>query len=228
MQEPIQLKLKHYIKGVELRYTVDGTEPDSIVSPIYKGNYLLSNSLTLKVKAFKKGWVSSDIIERTFFRAGIKIDSVGLVKPSEQDPYKKFSASILSDAKKGDDKDFSNGKWMGFKDQPMEILVYLKEPINIASVSISTLVAVGSHIFPAQQIQIWAGNNPGSLRLVKKITPIQPDKMVPNYTKGVEISFDSIKVSHLKVVLIPIHKLPVWHSPKGYKGWVFVDELFLN
>lgn len=228
LQEPIQLKLKHYIKGVEMRYTVDGTEPDSILSPIYKGNFLLTNSLTLRVKAFKPGWVSSDIVERTFFRAGIKIDSISLVKPSEQDPYKKFSASILSDAKKGDDKDFSGGKWMGFKDQPMEILVYLKNPTKVSSVSISTLVAVGSHIFPAQQIQVWAGNNPSSLRMVKKITPIQPEKMVPNYTKGLEIPFDSIKVSHLKVVLIPVHKLPVWHSPKGYKGWVFVDELFLN
>jgi hypothetical protein len=226
--EPIPLKLKHYVKGVEMRYTVDGTEPDSILSPIYKGDYLLNKGLTLKVKAFKVGWVSSEVVERTFFSAGIKIDSVSLVKPSEEDPYKKFSASILIDTKKGEDKDFSNGKWIGFKDQPMEILISLKAPIQVSSVSLSTLVATGSHIFPAQQIQVWAGNNPSSMRLVKKISPIQPEKSAPNYTKGLEISFTPINARYLKVVVIPVHKLPIWHSPKGYKGWVFVDEVFLN
>jgi hypothetical protein len=226
--EPIPLKLKHYVKGVEMRYTVDGTEPDSILSPIYKGDYLLNKGLTLKVKAFKVGWVSSEVVERTFFSAGIKIDSVSLVKPSVEDPYKKFSASILIDTKKGEDKDFSNGKWIGFKDQPMEILISLKAPIQVSSVSLSTLIAIGSNIFPAQQIQVWAGNNPSSMRLVKKILPVQPEKSAPNYTKGLEISFNPINASYLKVVLIPVHKLPMWRSPKGVKGWVFIDEVFLN
>ena len=226
--QPIPLKLKHYVKGVEMRYTVDGTEPDSILSPIYKGDYLLNKGLTLKVKAFKVGWASSEVVERTFFSAGIKIDSVSLVKPSEEDPYKKFSASILIDTKKGEDKDFSNGKWMGFKDQPMEILIYLKNPTDVSSVSLSTLVAIGSNIFPAQQIQVWAGNSTGSMRLVKKIVPVQPEKPAPNYTKGLEISFNPIKTSFIKVVLTPVHKLPMWRSPKGYKGWVHVDEVFLN
>jgi hypothetical protein len=64
--------------------------------------------------------------------------------------------------------------------------------------------------------------------MVKKEMPVQPDKPAPTYTKGVQISFSPIKVSYLKVVLIPVHKLPMWRSPKGYKGWVFVDEVFLN
>lgn len=112
-----------------------------------------------------------------FFKPGAKIDSISLMKPSDQDPYKKFSASILIDAKKGEDKDFANGKWMGFKDQPMEILIYLKEPIDVSSVSLSTLVAINSNIFPAQQIQVWAGNNPRSLRMIKKEMPVQPENL---------------------------------------------------
>jgi hypothetical protein len=117
---------------------------------------------------------------------------------------------------------------MGFKDQPMEILISLKEPIDVSSVSLSTLVAINSNIFPAQQIQVWAGNNPSSMRLVKKILPVQPEKPAPIYTKGFEISFNPINAGYLKVVLIPVHKLPMWRSPKGFKGWVFVDEVFLN
>ena len=105
--------------------------------------------------------------------------------------------------------------------------IYLKDPIDVSSVSLSTLVAINSNIFPAQQIQVWAGNNPRSLRMVKKEMPVQPEKSAPTYTKGFQISFKPIKANYLKVVLIPVHKLPMWRSPKGFKGWVFVDEVFL-
>ena len=226
--QPIHLKLKSYVKGTELRYTIDGTEPDSLLSPIYNGDYVINSSITLKVKAFKEGWYSSDLVERTFFKAGIPIDSISFIKPSNEAPYSKFSPSILSDAQNGPDSDFASGKWIGFKDQPLEALIYFKEPKKVSSVSINTLVAIGSHIFPAQQIQVWAGNNPRSLRLIKKMMPTQPTKFVPRHTKGIEITIEPMQIRYLKVVLIPVHKLPLWHSPKGYKGWVFVDEIFLN
>jgi uncharacterized membrane protein len=82
--EPVSLKLKHYIKGVNIRYTTDGTEPDSIQSPIYKGDFVVDKNLTIKAKAFKAGWVSSDVTEKTFYRAGHKIDSIQFVAHSSR------------------------------------------------------------------------------------------------------------------------------------------------
>ncbi len=33
------LKMKHYIKGAEIRYTLDGKDPDGASSPYMVGNY---------------------------------------------------------------------------------------------------------------------------------------------------------------------------------------------
>ena len=78
---PSPLKLKHYVKNVTIRYTTDGTEPDSIRSPIYKddSSVIINKNLTVKAKAFKPGWISSDVTEQIFYKAGFLPDSVQLV-----------------------------------------------------------------------------------------------------------------------------------------------------
>ena len=77
-------------------------------------------------------------------------------------------------------------------------------------------------------IEVWAGNDPGNLRLIKKLIPEQPQKVTSTYMKGYDLSFVPVKEKYLKVVVVPVGKLPGWHPGKGDKGWAFVDEIFLN
>lgn len=221
------LKLKHFVKGVTIHYTMDGTEPDSIVSPVYKPDLMLDKSVTIKAKAYKTGWVSSDVAQRTFFKAGYKIDSIRLLQPSPEVFYKTLSRLILTDTQKGD-LNFRSGKWMGYKGISMQALLYFDTAQSISSVNVSNLIDIGSYIMPPQQIEVWAGNDPGHLRLIKKINPEQPAKSTMSYMKGFELSFEPVKEKYLKVVVVPVSKLPAWHPGKGDKGWAFVDEIFLN
>jgi len=225
--EPMPLKLKHYVKGVSIHYTTDGSDPDSIHAPLYNGNYSINKNTTVKARAFKKGWVSSDVAERIFYKTGFKIDSTYLLQPSSDAPYKTIPASILTDAQKGD-FNYRNGKWIGFRGKSMQAMLNFDEPKNVSSITISNLVDIGGYIMPPQQIEIWAGNQPGRLRLIKKINPEQPVKPAAACMKGYELSFTTIQAKYFKVVLVPVAKLPAWHPGKGERGWVFVDELFFN
>jgi hypothetical protein len=47
---PTPLKLKHFVKGVDIRYTTDGSEPDSIHSPKYKGDLVMDKNIIIKAK----------------------------------------------------------------------------------------------------------------------------------------------------------------------------------
>ena len=88
---------------------------------------------------------------------------------------------------------------------------------------------VGSYIMPAAEIQVWGGSNPKKLVLLKKLNPQQPEKVgMPGYRIGFNCTFETRKVSVLKIVLKPVKKLPPWHPGKGDLGWVFVDEIFLE
>lgn len=224
---PTPLKLKHFVQGVTIHYTTDGTEPDSIISPVYQSGFVLNKNSTVKAKAFKQGWVSSDIIERTFYKAGVTIDSIRLLQPAPDAPYTTFNATLLTDGEKGD-QNFRSGKWIGYRGIPMQAVFYFDTLKTISSVTVSTLINISGYIMPPHQIEVWAGNELSHLRLIKKISPEQPVKPVPDFMKGYEVNFNPVKEKYLKVVVAPVNKLPAWHPGKGDRGWAFVDEFFFN
>ncbi len=224
---PIVLKLKHYINGVSIRYTLDGTEPDSITSKEYSNDIMLSNNTTVKAKAFKKGWISSAVMEGYFFRSKYKPDSVVNLLPADEQ-YKGDGAKTLIDLVKGEANNFKSGKWLGYKINKIESLLLFNAPVNVKSVTLSTLIDIGGYIMPPVSVEIWGGNEANHLKLLSRIMPQQPTMVEPGYLKAFELSFNPITVKYLKIVAVPVSKLPAWHPGKGDKGWVFADEVFVN
>ena len=66
------------------------------------------------------------------------------------------------------------------------------------------------------------------LKLLNRITPKQPTMIQPAYLKALELSFTPVTLKYLKIIVVPVPKLPAWHPGKGDKGWVFTDEVFVN
>jgi uncharacterized membrane protein/Leucine-rich repeat (LRR) protein len=221
-----QVKVKHYIKGVTMRYTMDGSDPDSTLSPLYKDSITVNTSCLLKIKAFLPGWKSSELAMRNFYRIGFIADSVRLV--TQPNPiYAASGAKTLSDGEKGE-LNFRDGKWLGYKETDLQAYLYFKEPVSLSSVSFSTVIDIGSYIMPAQQLEVWGGTTVSNLTLLKKINPKQPSTQEPPYMFGFDCTFDARKVGVLKIIAKPVKKMPAWHPGKGSPAWVFVDEIFLN
>jgi hypothetical protein len=224
---PIKLKLKHYINGASIRYTLDGSEPDSVNSKEYNSDILLSGNTTVKAKAFKKGWISSNTIETYFFSSKFKPDSAVNILRAD-DNYRGDGASTLIDLAKGELNNFKSRKWLGYKLNRMESLLMFNQPVPIRSVTLSTLVDIGSYIMPPTSIEVWGGNTLSQLKLLGRLTPPQPIAVSKGYLKGYEINFAPTSLKYVKVIAVPIAVLPKWHPGKGDKGWVFVDEVYVN
>ncbi|MGB8195183.1 MAG: DUF2231 domain-containing protein [Chitinophagaceae bacterium] len=223
---PVVLKLKHYIQGAVIRYTMDGSEPDSIHSAVFKGNETINSNATIKAKAYKPGWISSDLLEVGFLKSAYTPDSViYLTKPNAK--YQDPQGKLLIDREKGQ-SNFQFGDWVAFRENRMECLLVFGKPVTIESVGLSSLVDVGAYIMPPQSIEIWGGDDPGHLKLLGRITPQQPGKYVPSSNKNFECKFKSATVKYVKIIAEPVAKLPKWHKGKGERGWVFVDEVLVN
>jgi uncharacterized membrane protein len=209
------LQLKHYINGVTIRYTTDGTMPDSISSPIYKSDVMLDKKEVIKARAFKAGWIGSDVAEKRFYKAGVAPDSVQLLTASDPQ-YKGDGALTLHDGKLGS-KNFRDGKWLAAHGVPMEVAFYFKNPTSVSSVNISSIVDINSYLMPPQEIEVWGGSNISSLRLLKRLHPVQPSKKAPLYTTGYDMDFQKSTVHVLKLIVKPVSKLPAWHRAKVIK-----------
>ncbi|MDQ6843981.1 MAG: chitobiase/beta-hexosaminidase C-terminal domain-containing protein, partial [Bacteroidota bacterium] len=202
--QPEELRLKHYINGVTIRYTTDGTEPDSLNSPVYKDGVLLDKKQTIKAKAYKPGWISSDVVEKIFYKAGVVPDSVQLVNAPDPQ-YKGEGASTLHDGKIGS-LNFRDGMWLGYRVQPMAALFYFDKEVKASSVTISSIVDINSYLMPPQEIEVWGGSDRASLHLLKRLKPEQPTKEQPIYMTSYDVDFNPRELKVLKIILKPVSK----------------------
>ncbi|OLY92986.1 Uncharacterized membrane protein [Cnuella takakiae] len=226
IRDAVDLNLRHVVKGAEIRYTLDGSDPDSLLSPVFTGNVKVDRSMVVKAKAFKPGWISSAVVEKHFFRAGIKPDSIRLLTPPDPQ-YKAVGGAALADAKKGD-LNFRSGLWLGYKDKPMMAIIFLSKPQKVSAISLSTLVDVNSYIMPAYKVTAWGGKKAGALKLLTSFKPKQPGQGSGGTLAGIDLPFEPQEMAILKLVVEPVPVLPGWHPGKGQRGWFFVDEVFIN
>jgi hypothetical protein len=61
----VEVVLHHREIGVAIRYTVDGSVPDSS-DTLYEGPIKLSEPTTLRARAFKSGFTKSITVQETF------------------------------------------------------------------------------------------------------------------------------------------------------------------
>lgn len=219
------IKIKHPLKNVEIRYTLDGTAVDSSASPVYKDSFLIQASTQLIVRAFKKGWVGSTSAKAAYIKRGFIPDSVELVTPP--DAKYKASGKILADADLSD-LNFGNGKWLGYMNNPASVNLYFTKKSVVHSVLVNVLKRTEQFVFLPTSLEVWGGMDKSSLRLLGRINPPLPAMNEPGIMVQQLISFSPVTVKCIRIIAKPIQSLPKWHAGKGKKGWVFLSEIVVN
>lgn len=221
------ITLKHTLKNVKIRYTLDGTDPDSTTQNIYDKPIVIDSYTKFKAIATKENWYASNKIEYSFFRSSFVPDSVYLI--NTPDPkYLGKGGTTLKDLKKGATANFGDKEWLGYRDKEFVGLFEFKKNQVVKNLTISYLQKIDSYIMPPTEVEVWAGNSKNDLKRISKIAPKQPIKTDGNANIGLQIPFNPGSYKFVKLVIKPVSKLPDWHPGKGQKGWFFVDEVFFN
>lgn len=228
--QSMPLLLKHPIKGVQIRYSTDGTEPDSLKSPLYTNGTLLTNMTTVKAKAYKAGWYGSNVATFDFYKSAYKPDSVRLLLPLNP-VHQADGANTFFDGKLGtfnaNSPAWANN-WAGFKLNDMALVSEFKKPVPLTSVALRIMVEEETGIFPPERVEIWGGDSESQLKLLATVKPDMPVKKSTPVLKTVTCSVKSQPVSYLKIIAKPLSKLPEWHASKGKNALLLVDEVFIN
>lgn len=224
-KDSIELKLSHPIKTVEIRYTVDGTEPDSIESSIYKKPIWLTKTAKIKAKSFAPDWSSSENAEAVIMKSSISPLKYALqTNPSPS--YKGNGAKTLFDQIKGKNNHIS-GEWLGYQAQPLELELELDPKDNLKELTIGLLIHEAAHIFPPSKIEIWSLKD-GKWKPIVNEIPKQSEKIKASRTEILTYGLEGVESQKIRIKISALLKLPKWHPSPGSKGWVFVDEILLN
>lgn len=224
----LDVVIKHFLKGTVVRYTTDGTEPDSLSSPIYTKKLRFTKNTILKTRAFKPGWISSDMVQKTFYKSDIHPDTIYFVTNPDK-KYPGSGANTLIDYELGE-KNFSNGKWLAYKDTTMKFVIGFKQARPLQTAHFNAFVDNGSYIFPILSIMIEGSNDGKEFKKLNEAKfPSLKETDVVRENKSFSCSIPAgAAYKYYRFTLLNIKKLPTWHPGKGTPGWIFVDELFLN
>lgn len=224
-KDSIELKLSHPIRSTDIRYTLDGTVPDSSASPKYSPGIWIKTSTEIRARAFAQDWIGSDEATVSVFKSGIKAKEVSLRK----DPIPRYKANgsiTLIDGIKGK-ANHTSGEWLGYQLTPLEAEIDLDTGQRPIELTLSLLYHESAHIFTPEKVNIWLYTGTGWDKVPTEI-PSQPTKIRETRFGLLKYPLPEKEFSRIKIEVIPVSKLPAWHPGAGSKGWVFMDEILLN
>ena len=216
-----KIQLKHALPSVQIKYAFGIEEVDSLNSPVYSQPLDAHGFVRINAKAYGEGWLSSSSIPFTFFTSKFLSDSAKLLSsPDRQYPGK--LAKSLIDGVAGDENNFKDGNWLGYKENAGEFIVRNKAKEGI---TISYLEDPGSYIMAPKRIELW-GSKDGKIFTPIPVTSIPQTKAYKRKeVLGINVPLGQ-KYTWLKFRVSPVAPLPAWHQGKGQKGWAFIDEIY--
>ena len=218
------IAFKPQMSGVQIRYTIDGSNPDSLTSTLYTKPFPVIGMMKLRAISVSPGWKTSDTTDNTFFLKGFKPDSIRMInEPDKQ--YKGQGALTLTDLVKGSSGNL-NVNWLGYRDNSFKIGAYFSKGEDIQQILLSTVESIDGYVMPAKKIIIKGGDSPKSMKLLKTIVPEQPKEKRRKHLIPFVIPLEKKQYKYFEIEAFPVNVLPKWHPGKGDKGWVFVDEVF--
>jgi hypothetical protein len=222
-----EVVLKHPMPGVVVRYTLNGGDPDSLNSPKYEKPLDFSETTVIKARACKDGWNCSDVFTVTCFVEGIRPKNIELINAADPQ-YQGEGAMSLIDGRKGFPDVLKEPSWLGYREQPFIAGFNFEGDLpTVNKVVLSYGRNIGAHCFPPQEVEVWGGDSKDNLTIIKKMKIDQPTGYESQKVEALIIPLEPAAHRYYKVVAKPVEKLPQWHSGKGKKGWVFIDELFI-
>lgn len=218
------IAFKPQMSGVQIRYTIDGSKPDSLASILYTKPFPVIGMMKLRAISVSPGWKTSDTTDNTFFLKGFKPDSIRMINEADLQ-YKGQGVITLTDLVKGTPGNLK-ANWLGYRDNSFKIGAYFSKGEDIQQILLSTVESIDGYVMPAKKIIIKGGDSPQSMKLLKTIVPEQPKEKRRRQLIPFVIPLDKKQYRYFEIEAFPVNVLPKWHPGKGDKGWVFVDEVF--
>jgi hypothetical protein len=228
LAEAEQVILSTKFPGAEIRYTTDGSDPDSLSSPLFSTPFVIHELTHIKAQTYSPGWLASKIAEYVLFPAGKTPDTtILLTQPNPQ--YRGMGARTITDQQKGKINNFRTPAWLGYQEETLSILFgFGDEPPQLQKIVGSFGQNIGPEIFLPKEVRVYGGSNPDQMNLLGQVNPTLPDGYQANKIEGVTLEWEATRYPFYRLEARPHPRLPRWHQAydSGRKSWIFIDEVF--
>lgn len=212
--------------NTQIHYTTNGQIPTE-KDPVYTRPVLLKKQNTvLKARVFGEGFAPSEVVEASFFKAGLPIENMVTTIPHEA--YPGSGPKTLIDGLGGWDA-FKRNTWAGFQTDTVILELSLAKPQKAKQVVLHVLENQSAWIYLPQKVELFtAKEGTGIWEMVSQETLAPSEKKDKARCFALSLKIEKPrKTDRILVKIYPLVKIPDGLSGAGERAWLFIDEVNL-
>lgn len=197
------ISLAHKMNGLQIRYTLDGSEPDENAK-LYEGDIVLDlegkRSKTIKAIAYKEEWLPSEVASFEFFDQGLKPEHLEVTYPGVLSAYTGRAEEILNDDLKNDANTYYYSKhWASFREKPLEAIAdFGNSNTGISEIILSCGLRPNQKESTIDFVSVWSSNDKENWQLLKRLNLSNETNL--SQLKKVSLKFPKTSNRYFKIV----------------------------
>lgn len=221
----VEVSLKSGFPGTEVRYTLDGTDPQQSTL-VYSNPVLIKETAVVKAVAFRNGKPLSAVTERKVLVHLATGKPVTYVNPYS-DKYPGGGKFALVNGIRGT-INLSDGSWQGFEGTDLLAEIDLGSVQTVKKMTAGALQSTGSWLFFPSQVDFSLATVPGNFNPAgtakNTIDPKDGQRRILDFS----VDIPPTQARYVRVTARNIGKCPDWHAGKGNPAWLFIDEIIVE
>ena len=217
----IDISLKTEVDGLDIYYTLDGSEP-SLTSIKYEKPFSIESTTTIKATSFKKSEKIGNISEKKFpIHKAIGAEVVyhtPLIK-GEKETYDLVDLNYAK-LSRGD------RNWQNI-DGDLDVDLIFNEPKEIASVEITSLRFTNSSVYVPEYIEIYGSKDGISFTKLEEIKLLEESHTQGRNKVVSVINFKETTVKAIKIKAKSVNPIPEGHRRVGGASKILIDEIIV-
>jgi hexosaminidase len=217
--------LSSELPQIEVRYTLDGSEP-TIESSLYTEPIIVDNNVVIKTAAFQNNQMISPVFEKSleiYKSTGKKV----ILKKPPAEKYSGLDEFTLTNSIRGS-VNYADKQWLGFEEINIDAVVDLGKPMLIKQLSSSYLNDINSWIFLPRKVVYFISPDGENFKPVTERISKYPE----NYSEKTIVEFkaeiEAQEARYIRVFAENVGICPDWHMGAGDKAWIFIDEIIID
>lgn len=220
----ILIDLHTEANGLEIKYTLDGSEPDTN-SLNYTEPFILNKNAVIKSAAFKNGKMVGKITEKEFFIHKAKKAKVN------------YKTAFLKNKNGGGETALTDlnyasnwtvdSLWQAFRSPEIELEVVLDKKEKIKEVRMNFLQVAISGIYMPENIELFGSVDGNKYEKISEQNLIEFAKVQGRYVQRVKMNFEKTELKYLKIKMKSVNPIYEGHHRAGALSKVYLDEVIV-
>jgi hypothetical protein len=220
--DSLMVSMSHPVEGVEIYYTMDGSDPREN-GILFEQPFYLKKDATLCAAAKQEGRWSLPIDASYYL---IDANRSVTLENMYNEQYSAGGVKALIDHLRGGEN-FRTGSWQGYYGVDLIATVDLGQPKKINRLAGSFLQEIYSWIWMPREVEFFVSSDGKHFRSVGKVKCTVPIDEDGAFVQEMAVRTHT-NVRYVKMVAKTIGICPEGHVGAGQKAWIFCDEFVIE